>query len=179
MSIEITFETHSTSVDNERGIATGWLDGELSVLGREQASELGARRAGTVDVVYTSDLRRAVQTAEIAFGDVGMPIHQDRRLRECNYGTMNGVKVEELQRIRRAHIGEPFENGESYGDVVARTRDLLDDLARDHQGRRVALIGHSANRWALEHLFHGTPLDELVGPFDWQPGWPYSLRNDV
>lgn len=175
MSIEITFETHSTSIDNERGIATGWLDGELSPLGREQASELGARRTGTVDLVYTSDLRRAVQTAEIAFAGTGVSIHQDRRLRECNYGTMNGVEVEELERIRRVHIDEPFEDGESYRDVVARTRELLDDLVTQHDGRRVVLIGHSANRWALEHLLHGTPLDELVGPFDWQPGWSYSL----
>ena len=36
MSVEIVFETHSTSVDNERGIATGWQDGELSERGRDQ-----------------------------------------------------------------------------------------------------------------------------------------------
>jgi hypothetical protein len=39
---------------------------------------------------------------------------------------MNGVKVEELERVRRAPIDEPFEDGESYRDVVARTRELLD-----------------------------------------------------
>jgi hypothetical protein len=44
-----------------------------------------------------------------------------------------------------------------------------------HDSRRVVLIGHSANRWALDHLLHGTTLEELVGPFDWQPGWSYSL----
>lgn len=175
LGVEISFETHSTSVDNERGIATGWLEGELSTLGRKQASELGARHAPLVDVVYTSDLRRAVQTTEIAFGGCGVPIHQDRRLRECNYGTMNGMKVEELERTRRDHVDEPFEDGESYRGVVARTRELLDDLATDHDGWRVVLIGHSANRWALDHLVHGTPLEELVGPFDWQAGWHYSL----
>ena len=175
MSVEITFETHSTSVDNERGIATGWLDGDLSSIGQEQARELGARRAGMVDVVYTSDLRRAVQTAEVALGDAGVPILQDWRLRECNYGTMNGMKVEELVRTRRAHIDAPFDGGESYRDVVARTRDLLDERKTQHDGSRVLLIGHSANRWALDHLFRGTPLEELVGPFDWQPGWRYTL----
>jgi bisphosphoglycerate-dependent phosphoglycerate mutase len=57
------FETHSTSVDNERGIATGWLDGMLSETGRTQAVELGARRRDDgVVAVFTSDLGRAVET---------------------------------------------------------------------------------------------------------------------
>ena len=44
MSVEIVYETHATSEDNEAGIATGWLPGRLSTHGREQARELGERR---------------------------------------------------------------------------------------------------------------------------------------
>ena len=74
MAVELVYETHSTSVDNERGIATGWLDGELSARGREQALELGRRRRGDgISAVYASDLGRAVETAEIAFGGIGLP----------------------------------------------------------------------------------------------------------
>ncbi|WP_206184869.1 hypothetical protein [Thermoactinospora rubra] len=40
----LIYETHSITVDNERGIATGWLPGELSPRGRELAGELGERR---------------------------------------------------------------------------------------------------------------------------------------
>src|ERR671936_3063715 len=78
--LEIVFETHSTSVDNERGIATGWLPGRLSKRGRRQAEELGARRRddGLV-AVYTSDLARAVDTAEIAFAGNPLPIYRDAR----------------------------------------------------------------------------------------------------
>lgn len=178
MGIEITFETHATTIDNERGVATGWLHGELSRVGHAQAREVGARRAGTVDVVFASDLHRAVQTAEIAFGGTDVPIRLDRRLRECNYGVMNGMPVEELERMRRAHIDEPFDGGESYRQVVDRMRAFLDDLAAvvDAEGCSILLIGHSANRWALDHLLDGTPLQELVGPFDWRPGCRYHLR---
>ena len=126
-------------------------------------------------MVFTSDLHRAVQTADIAFGGTGVPIFRDWRLRECNYGAMNGVNVEELERTRRSHIDEPFEGGESYRHVVDRTRELLADLATDQRDRRVVIIGHSANQWALDHLVHGTPLEELVGSFEWQPGWRYLL----
>ena len=91
MSVNVVFETHSTSVDNEDGIATGWLEGRLSGSGREQAKELGARRRDDgLAIVFTSDLRRAVETAELAFAGSPIPIERDRRLRECNYGSMNG-----------------------------------------------------------------------------------------
>jgi broad specificity phosphatase PhoE len=87
----IVFETHATSTDNEAGIATGWLEGELSEAGRGQAIELGERRrAGGFAAVFTSDIARAVQTVEIAFSGAGVPIRHDRRLRECNYGLLNG-----------------------------------------------------------------------------------------
>jgi broad specificity phosphatase PhoE len=46
VTIAIVFETHATSTDNEAGIATGWLAGELSEAGRRQAAELGQRRRG-------------------------------------------------------------------------------------------------------------------------------------
>jgi len=59
----VAFETHSTTVDNERGRATGWLPGELSDQGRRQAAELGGRRARPgdgIEAVFCSDLARAV-----------------------------------------------------------------------------------------------------------------------
>lgn len=62
MGIEIVFETHSTTEDNEAGRATGWLPGRLSEQGRAQARELGRRRARDgIAAVFCSDLRRAVQ----------------------------------------------------------------------------------------------------------------------
>jgi 2,3-bisphosphoglycerate-dependent phosphoglycerate mutase len=70
MSIKIVFETHALSEDNERGIATGWLPGRLCVRGRANAAEMGRRRRNDgIGAVFTSDLRRAAETAEIAIGD--------------------------------------------------------------------------------------------------------------
>ena len=177
MAIEIIYETHATTIDNEAGIATGWLPGQLSALGRRQAAELGARYRGQpIDAIFVSDLTRAVETAEIAFGGTGIPIFQDARLRECNYGQLNGTPVERLVRERSRHIDEPFPQGQSYRQVVDQTRDLLRDLAAKWDGSRLDIIAHSANRWALEHLLLGIPLEALVNaPFTWQPGWRYTL----
>ena len=179
MSVSIVYETHSTSKDNEAGVASGWSPSELSEAGREQAAALGQRRRDDgIDVVFSSDLRRAVQTAEIAFTGSDVPLLQDVRLRECNYGDLNSAPVERVHAERASRVDTPFPNGQSYREVVNQTRDFLLDLARDYDGKRVLLISHSANRWALQHLLGSERLEDVVvAPFDWQEGWEYTLPS--
>lgn len=179
-SVTIAFETHSTTTDNERWIASGWLDGELSPLGRRQAKELGERcTEDELAAVFCSDLGRAAETGRIAFGERGLPIFHDWRLRECNYGMLNGLPVARLEAERARHVHEPYAGGESYSDVVARVRSFLQDLAPRFPEQRIVVIGHSATKWALDHVLEGVPLDELVAAsFRWQPGWRYSLAID-
>jgi broad specificity phosphatase PhoE len=175
--IELVYETHSMTTDNEAGIATGWNEGRLSEAGRGFAKALGERRCDDgLAAVFTSDLRRAVETAEIAFADSAIPVHGDRRLRECNYGELNGRPAAEIDAEKLRRIDEPFPGGESYRNVVERVRSFLDDLFPAFDGDRILVISHAAPRWALENLLHGRRLDELVGaPFEWQEGWLYQL----
>ena len=175
--VELVFETHSQTVDNERGIATGWLGGALSDRGRELAAELGERRRpDTIDVVFTSDLARAVETADIAFSATSIPVVLDWRLREVDYGDWNGAPVATVERERRARVEAPFPGGESYRDVVERVASFLDDVRARRDGQRLLVIGHTATRWALDHLLDGAALDEIVtAPFDWREGWEYEV----
>ncbi|WP_433892068.1 histidine phosphatase family protein [Streptomyces sp. CA-111067] len=177
MAVEIVYETHATTTDNEAGIATDRLPGLLSPQGRRQAAELGARRRPQgFAAVFTSDLHRAVETARIAFPDGRPPVHQDSRLRECDYGELNGQPVALIARQRVHRIDEPFPGGQSYRQVVAATDAFLHDLAARWDGRRVLVIAHSANRWALDCLLGGAALHDLVqAPPAWQPGWNYTL----
>jgi broad specificity phosphatase PhoE len=175
--LELIYETHSISEDNEHGIASGWLPGKLSARGRELAVELGRRhRDDDLAAVFVSDLQRAVETADIAFGGTCLPLRQDVRLRECNYGELNGSPVTVLAEHRRLHIDEPFPRGQSYRQVVAATADFLRDVVNEWDGRRVIVISHSANKWALDCLLHGADLERLVdAPFAWQEGWTYMV----
>ena len=174
MGVTVVYETHSTTEDNEAGRATGWLAGRLSDAGRRQAEELGARRRDDgIAAVYVSDLDRAVETARIALSG-GFVL--EPRLRECDYGALNGRPVAEVDAVKARCIDAPFPGGESYRDVVGRTASLLDDLRARHAGERVLLIGHAATRYALDHLLLGLPLEQVVvGPFSWRPGWEYEL----
>ena len=175
--VQLVFETHSTSEDNECGIATGWLGGRLSRKGQAQAAELGKRRRSDgVDVVYSSDLNRAVETAQIAFGCSGIPVLLDWRLRECNYGAMNGMPRTQLDAERRRRLDEPFPEGESWREAVARVIAFLEERATERRDQRVLLIGHVATRWALDHHVLGIRLEQLIAtPFLWQEGWQYTL----
>ena len=177
MSVELVYETHAITTDNEAGIATGWLPGELSVAGHASARQLGERRGDDgLAAVYVSDLARALETARIAFEGSPLPIIEDARLRECNYGRLNGMPRELLDGERASHIDEPWPGGERYVDVVARTASFLEDLARTAEARRVLVIAHSANEWALEHLLLGADLGERVAAgMAWQPGWEFVV----
>ena len=180
MAVEIVYETHATSTDNEASVATGWLPGQLSDQGISNARDLGVRRRDDgLTAVFVSDLARAVQTAAIAFEGRKIPIFQDTRLRECNYGELNGAPVADVDAERASHIDRPFRGGQSYRQVVDQTREFLAELAVGWDDRRVLLIAHSANRLALDHLLRGVPLEDLVSrPFSWQPGWEYVLPAD-
>lgn len=175
--LSVVFETHSWSEDNERGIATGWLPGKLSAKGRDLARELGRRRRNDgIAVVFTSDLTRAVETASLAFEGATLPIVQDARLRECNYGELNGGPVTLHHGRRAAHIDRPYPNGQSYRQVEHEVRSFLLEASRKHRGETILVIGHAATRWALDSLVNGRRLEDLVdAPFDWKPGWLYTL----
>ncbi|HEY7024151.1 MAG TPA: histidine phosphatase family protein [Candidatus Limnocylindrales bacterium] len=179
MSVSIVYETHSISTDNETGVATGWLPGKLSRAGRASAREMGLRRrADGIARIYVSDLQRARETVHIAFEGSEIAICVDARLRECNYGRLNGMPREILEQERASHVEDPWPEGESYLDVVTRTRSLLADIARENDGERVLLVAHSANRWALQYLLEGRDLHDLVrADFDWQPGWEFTLHS--
>jgi broad specificity phosphatase PhoE len=164
----LIFVTHSTSTDNEAGVASGHRDVSLSALGREQAAEMGQRFSP--DVVYCSDLKRAIETAEIAFGT----FHADPRLREQDYGERTGASSKELEVERLATVEEPFPGGESLRDVAARVAAFLEDVPRDGT---VLVIGHRATKLAFDHLLGGLTLEDAVNArYEWQPAWVYQRR---
>ena len=121
MAIEIVYETHSTTEDNEQGIATGWLPGRLSEVGRNNAVALGQRRRDDgLAAIFVSDLGRAVETVDVAFAGSGIPVLLDWRLRECDYGRLNGAPAAEVHRDRRRYLDVPYPDGESWRQATDR-----------------------------------------------------------
>ncbi|QQG46412.1 MAG: histidine phosphatase family protein [Candidatus Niyogibacteria bacterium] len=180
MPIKITYFVHGTTTDNEKGISSGWSDVGLSELGVKQSIELKNQiKDKKFDVVFCSDLRRAVDSAKLVFEGVA-PIIPDQRLRECNYGKFNGHSSEIVEPMQEKMIIEKFPDGESYEDVKTRVADFLEFLKQNYDGKSVALVSHKAPQLALEVLLKNKTWDEAFAEDwrktkSWKPGWEYVL----
>ena len=132
MGIKVIYFVHGTTLDNINGKCSGWRQVELTDLGKERAINLGKIRKDThFDIIFTSDLIRAIDSANLAFPKVKNI--QDARLRECNYGDLDG-KDKSLV-IYEEHISKPFPNGESLKDVEKRIRGFIEFLKENYEGK--------------------------------------------
>ncbi len=178
--VTITYFVHGTTTDNEDKLATGWLPGELSETGREQAKKLGEQVAGQkFDVVFCSDLQRAIDSAELGFGGK-YQIVRDDRLRECNYGDINGKSKAAKDSMMDDCVDNPFPNGESYRDVEARLESFCDFLKQNYDGKHVAIVAHEGPQLALDVLLKNKSWDQAIAEDwrntgAWQPGWGYII----
>lgn len=180
--IKITYFVHGTTTDNEKEISSGWSDVELSELGVQQSKELRDQtKDKKFDVVFCSDLRRATDSAKLAWEGM-YTIIPDARLRECNYGKLNGASSAIVEPMQEDEcIYNKFPEGESYEDVKARIADFLEFLKQDYDGKHVALVAHKAPQLSLDVLIKGKTWKEaLAGDWrktkSWQPGWEYELN---
>lgn len=181
MSVKITYFVHGTTTDNEKDISSGWSDAALSELGIQQSKRLTEQTKNqNFDVVFTSDLKRAVNSAQLTWGDTYKTV-QDERLRECNYGDYNAKLSEIVEPLQEKSITTPMPNGESYEMVKDRISSFLEDLKKDYDGKHIAIVGHKAPQLALEVLLKGITWEEAFNTDwrntkSWQPGWEYTLQ---
>jgi broad specificity phosphatase PhoE len=175
----IFFATHATSVDNEHHLASGHRDVALSARGKQQARDLGKRfEQEAFTAIFCSDLQRSSTTGQIAFASRGIPLLQDARLRECDYGELTQHPSHEIEAEKANRIAEPFPHGESYQMVARRMKSFLQDVLKVYEGEKILIIGHRATQYALEHWINGIPLKECVlATWTWQPGWMYTLES--
>jgi len=181
MAIKIIYFVHGTTTDNAAKLCSGWKEAMLNDLGREQAKKLGKvsrERGDKIDLMFTSDLKRAIESSIIAFPEIEKI--NDSRLRECNYGVLDG-KHKSLV-IYEKHISEPFPDGESLQDVETRMRDFINYLKTNYDGKTIGIVAHRAPQLALEVITKGISWEEANAndwrkTGDWQPGWEYIIKN--
>ena len=142
---------HGETDDNARLIFQGQGGGSLNARGRAQAERLAARLAGTLDVIVSSDLTRAKETAEEVARVSGVEIIFDREVREVDVGAWTGLAYEEVERrfpeewaAWRAGLDVPRGGGETYAGLATRVAGALERIARDHVGKRVLVVSHGA-----------------------------------
>lgn len=180
METKIIYFVHGTTTDNAEKLCSGWKEAMLNNLGQEQAKNLGKvikEKGIKFDVMITSDLQRAIDSSNIAFPEYEHI--RDARLRECNYGDLDG-KHKSLV-IYSDHIEEPFPNGESLKDVEKRMTELIKYIKENYSGKTIGIVAHRAPQLALEVLTKNISWEEAIASDwrntgDWQPGWEYIIK---
>jgi 2,3-bisphosphoglycerate-dependent phosphoglycerate mutase len=166
--------------------------GSLTSEGRAQAVGLAdSLRGRRIAAVWCSDASRAVQTAEIAAGRLGVAVTARKSLREVFIGTLMDQpfdygRIEDVcEKWYAGSLDVRFEAGESGAEVVARHRTQLEEIADLHRGETVLVVGHQTALglvvptltgvtfgWAREHELPNTGSLEVEHDAD---GW--ALRR--
>lgn len=179
MSVKIIYFVHGTTTDNEEHKSTGQNPGTLSELGKKQSKELRNKiNLDEIDLVICSDLQRAIDSANLIFEN-SKKIVQDARIRECNYGDLNGQDSSQV--LDEEHIEIPFPNGESMKDVEKRIRDFCKYLLDNYNNKTIALVAHKSPQLALDVITKDLTWEQAIEQDwrktkSWQPGWIYEIK---
>ena len=140
---------HAETDWNVENRLQGHTDTEINENGRAQARALAQELLPLgIHRIVSSDLKRAAQTADIIAEFLNVPILLDPRLRECSFGSVEGITREEALKLHGiVHYSEgafdhrPF-GGELQADVVARHKAALKEYVLRHPEETLLLVGH-------------------------------------
>lgn len=150
---------HGETFANLQNLIQGQYEDNLSELNEKgiwQAQKLGEYfKEKHIDVIYASDLKRAIRTAqEVAKFHPKLNVKQEKLLRERYFGDLEGKKSNAT--IDWANIP----NGESRSDVQKRAKQFLDKISEKHKNKTVVVVCHSGMKKAFLRIFHNLNADD-------------------
>ena len=148
----------------------GQADVPLNSLGLEQAQHLAAELAdASIQVIYASDMQRALQTVQPLADLTGLPVRIEHRLREINVGEWQGLLVDEIA----ARYGDLFHRrqadpsavtppgGETVQQVQQRAYPVLDEILERHPHETVAIVAHGFVIALLRLRLEDRPVEDV------------------
>jgi broad specificity phosphatase PhoE len=150
----------------------GWRDVPLDDIGRRQARALAEQLASKrIDIVFSSPLRRAVDTARPLATRHGAPLQLRDGLKELDYGDyQDELKVKRKLRLRRRHRKRPLPGGESLRDLFDRVAPIGEEVEAElAAGRHVAVVAHFWSLRMLAGRIDGLSFDEILERDDYSP----------
>ena len=166
---EIYLIRHSQAQGNRYRMMQGFWDGEITETGRRQIEALAERFSGIpVDAVYSSDLSRAVLTAEAAARHWGLAVETRPALRELNIGPWEqrffGNISHDEPELARQFLEDAehwrLEGAETFGEVRTRALAELRKIAEDNDGKTVAVASHGVTIRCIMSGILGIPLSD-------------------
>ncbi|MCF8012364.1 MAG: alpha-ribazole phosphatase [Clostridiales bacterium] len=169
MNCRIYLVRHGQTDWNAKMRFQGQTDIHLAEKGREQAAAL-ARRLEKENFagIYSSDLTRAYETAEIIARSHNLLVQQKPAFREINFGSWEGLTFQEIQENFSEEATDWWErplytripDGESLHDVVKRSMDVLHDICKKHNGQKILIVSHGGVVRSIISTVLGIDLNE-------------------
>ncbi|MBI9086933.1 MAG: histidine phosphatase family protein [Desulfobacterales bacterium] len=159
---------HGQTVWNVQQRYQGHGDSPLTEEGRNQAEALGRRmRRIHFDALISSDLGRTLETARIIARHTGHDISMDSRLRERNFGVLEGLTAEEINSrfpkvYDKLHANDPdyvIPEGESLRQHYGRNIQFIETCTAENAGKTIALVAHGGVLDSILRYITGFPLD--------------------
>ena len=158
-SLRLYIARHGETDWNLEHRLQGWTDRPLNETGRRQAVELADALKGIhLDAIYSSTLSRSRDTARTVAGNT-MTVKSLDGLRERNYGHYQGGSDTAPEYLRRLNDWtDRLDDGESLNQLLARSRDSLVQIRREHPTGNVLIVAHRiTNQMLLRALLDLTP----------------------
>lgn len=162
---------HGYSKSNEHGYFTGQTDVQLSTLGIEQANQTARYLYENfkIDLLYSSPLQRAFNTALPISNLFNLPILIENDLKEINGGDWEEKTPEQILELYKDDYTLWLNNigiarcttGECMEEVQFRASNALKKLASEHDGKTIAITTHAGVIRALQCLWQKLPLTEM------------------
>jgi len=161
---------HGETDWNKEGKYTGQTDIPLNEIGRQQVREAAkALKIHNPKVIYTSDLIRAVETAQLIAKELHIPIIQDKRLREINQGEWEGLHISEIHSCYGnqfiSHRDNPLivsaPNGESIAEVKTRVIDFLNEITVKHPSEQIVISSHGLVLGIIRTIAMDIPINKV------------------
>src|SRR6188472_891573 len=163
----ILLARHGETDWNRVGRWQGHADPPLNDAGRSQSAELAERLAGDgIASIYSSDLRRASQTAHVVADRLGLAVVEDAGLREIDVGSWSGLTRAEVQQrfpdgYARWLNGEIGHDGETREELTERVVGAVERIAAEHPEGTILVVTHGGAIRAIRRHASGDPGDSI------------------
>ncbi len=173
---------HGEAQSNVRDVCSSWpetFENPLTEAGVQmihEAAELLADKK--IEMIFASDLLRTKQTAGIVAEALGLTVTFEEKLREIQFGDMNGKPATELEVLVGRHTPPGYRvfGGENYADVADRVFAFLQELELRYIGKTILLVSHQSPLWLLEEKVRGFGVMEIAAKV---PGYWQMKRGEV
>lgn len=164
---------HGIAKQNVKGIISSSPEGKfpLTLIGKSQIKKtakdlkkiLGKEK---LDVIFSSDLQRCKETAEIVSKELGAEIIFSKKLRELDFGKYDGSSITEYQKefpYSLSRFQERLPKGESWNDCKKRMLKTIESIEKKYQNKNILIVSHGDPLWLLEGLMKGLNNEEMLG----------------